>query len=174
VRNWYIAGVGLLKTLDEVFAYLNNDRPHPENIEFISKELKTLEIEISLRDLLQVLEKLCIEGLIAYRSIAKSSEHGTVDVRRYYITYEGIELLDEYKSYSRYLLFKRWGKRLGYVMAFIKSVGMLIVGAGLALGIQYITTRETWLQLIPQQIQEKQIQSKIDSKKDSIKTDSLK
>ena len=148
-----------LKQLDDVFIYLNHDKEGPERISFLQLDLEEAGIEVSVRMLLQILEKLCKEGYVSFRATTREDKKlGFHEVKHYYITYDGIQLLNKHKTYSRYLKHERNRNRLKMVSGFMRNVGMAMVGAGLALGTQYITTRASWLQSRPPQVQEAQSQ----------------
>lgn len=160
----------LSKYLDQVFIYLDNDRPKPERIKAIQARLAESGIEISTRNLLQVLNKLLKEELISCKSHIKETDNIEYEIKSYFISFEGIELLDKHKSYSGYLTHLWWKRMLEVLGEFVRGVGMLIVGAGLALGVQHIDSKDIEPQSSPQQVQEVQSQTKVETiKKDSLK-----
>jgi len=169
----------LSEGLDKVFVYLNNKELLPEKIESIKERLEAVNVEISLRDLAQIIDKLRKEGFISMRILKLPGN--PQEIKAYFITYDGIEILKKHKTYSGFLKHERKRKILKRIAGYFKGIGMAIVGAGLALGTQYITTRGWWLQSIPQQLQESTSQTKnvelnltpnTSPQIDSIKTDS--
>jgi len=111
---------------------MNHEKDNPERIDPMRNSLRKAKIEISLRSLLQILEKLYKEGYVAYRTDMVRSPTGAKEAKFYYITYDGIQLLGKHRNYSGYLEWQTEKESKKELKEIAINIGLVLFGVMLA------------------------------------------